>query len=381
MDYRNENTRSTPFIYCIMKISPVTASCALLLLLSACGGGGGDGGGAVAAIPSVAPAPAAPLEPSGSVVTRIGDVAPTDEVPAANDSTLVTSVPAATYGAGSEEAAAFAYLNAERLRCGFGLLAQDSKLDVAAAGHANFLLINNYAGHGQPAGLPGFTGAGVVDRYQAAGYQPSAALDENVLTVGSSSIAGAGVKGIKGLLSAPYHLSGLLQGMRDIGLSIMSSDTAGSTASNGKRFVTQINMGNKVGVADQLPASASVLTYPCAGTSGTFARLLNETPNPIPGRDLAANPIGHPVFVGIRSGILTVSTALMQEVATGNTVTLRPTMTSANDPNKSLNTNEALVIPDVGLKTSTVYKVMLTGANNAQPFTKEFTFTTGAVAN
>ena len=63
--------------------------------LAACGGGGGD---APAPTPAPAPAPA-----------TLADV--------------VTSVPTPTYAAGSEALAAFNTLNAERSRCGFGMVA------------------------------------------------------------------------------------------------------------------------------------------------------------------------------------------------------------------------------------------------------------------
>ncbi|WP_407830463.1 spore germination YkwD domain-containing protein [Verminephrobacter aporrectodeae] len=53
-------------------------------------------------------------------------------------SAIVTSVPAATYAASSSEALAYETLNAERSRCGFGLLAQNARLDQAATAHLNY---------------------------------------------------------------------------------------------------------------------------------------------------------------------------------------------------------------------------------------------------
>ena len=78
--------------------------------LAACGGGGG-----------------------GTTTTAT----PTTPVPVANG-TIVTSVPVATYAAGSDERIAYDYLNAERQKCGFGLLAQDTRLDASAAAHVSY---------------------------------------------------------------------------------------------------------------------------------------------------------------------------------------------------------------------------------------------------
>lgn len=123
-------------------------------LLVACGGGGGGG---TASTPTPNPTPTPTPTPTPVVVT----------------SNIVTSVSTPTYAPVSEELAAFNLLNAERLRCGFGLLAQNPALDTAARGHADWLLINNYTGHYQIAGTTGFTGLTPDDRLVAAGYGTS----------------------------------------------------------------------------------------------------------------------------------------------------------------------------------------------------------------
>jgi uncharacterized protein YkwD len=55
---------------------------------------------------------------------------------------IVTTIPAATYAAGSQEKAAFDYLNNARASCGFGKLAQDTKLDLSTRNHATYMQVH-----------------------------------------------------------------------------------------------------------------------------------------------------------------------------------------------------------------------------------------------
>ena len=58
----------------------------------------------------------------------------------------------------------------------------------------------------------------------------------------------------------------------------------------------------------QLPGSNDVLTYPCNGTTGVNYQLKSEEPSPIPSRNLAANPVGHPILVTVRYGnVITIT--------------------------------------------------------------------------
>lgn len=367
-------------------------------LLTACGGGGGGSGGGVLPVAGGTPTTPTPTAPAP---------APTaPERPAAPDpsgDTLVSSVPTATYAASSEEAKAYDLLNAERQRCGFGLLAQNVKLDVAAQGHAKFLLANNFAGHFQDNTKPFFTGNTAGDRATNAGYSWATMLDDNNDTwgAGANVLTDRGLKAVRDLLSAPYHALSLLSPSLDIGVSVMSSDTAGSTGTHGPRAITQINLGLAQGSYAQKPSGAYVQNYPCQGTVGTKYQLTNETPNPIPGRDLAVNPVGQPVVVVVRPGqILNITSATMVKTSDSSAVALLPTITKANDANGMLNPGQAIVIPDLPLLPNTEYTVTLVGTNQTATFpggiatstgtnpaitdnatgafTKTFSFTTGS---
>ena len=82
---------------------------ALVLLLAACGGGSDS---------AAPPAQAVAASPVASTPVA----APPDVVSA--------------YPVGSEELVVYTLLNAERNRCGFGLLAANTQLDAAAKAHA-----------------------------------------------------------------------------------------------------------------------------------------------------------------------------------------------------------------------------------------------------
>lgn len=336
---------------------------ALCIALTACGGGGGGGGGGGIGLPMLpttgpAPAPAA---------------APPAPAPA--------PAPAPSAPAGSEELAAFTLLNKERLNCGFGALSRSSQLDVAARGHANWMLVNNATGHGQTPDSPGFTGASPYDRITAAGYTPSTYDDENMDIGGRSKATGFGEISVRALLSAPYHLGGMVSGYHDVGVSVMSSDDVGTTSKFKPRVVAQFDLANTFTTTPQAPAAGTVLTYPCDGTTGTFTMVSNESPNPVPGRNLATSPIGQAIYLAGDAGkVLRITSALLQEKSTGNTLALLAPITGSTDANKVLKSNEAIVIPDAPLKVSTQYLVTIVGENDGTSFTKNFSFTTGALA-
>jgi hypothetical protein len=284
---------------------------------------------------------------------------------------LISSVPAPTYAASSEELAAFSFLNAERQRCGFGLLAQNAMLDVASNGHANYLMVNNATGHFQDNTKPAFTGAGPGDRATAAGYAWSVILDDFADTTGAAAnvLTGRGVLALRSLLSAPYHAVNLVSPQLDFGMRILSSDTAATTGTFGPRAISHFAMGMAQGAYSQKPNSASVQTYPCEGTTGTAYQLTNETPNPIPGRDLAANPVGQPIIVAVRPGqMINISSASMLKKSDGSAVTLRPAIDYSNDPNHVLVPMQAVIIPDAPLQPNTEYTVTIQGTNTLSTF-------------
>lgn len=333
----------------------------LLALLTACGGGG-DG--------SVAPlAPRLPASPTSP------------------PSSIVTSTDAPAYPAGSEELAAYSLLNAERNRCGFGLLAANAALDAAARAHADYLIINSLSTHLEYETLypDGFTGADPATRIKAQGYLDAGGVTDEFASFTTSapvqSKIDIGELGIRALLNAPYHLNGLMTGYRDMGVAVRSN---ADTGRGSRGIFVQINAAYKASAGPQLLGESDVKTYPCDGATGINRQLTNETPNPVPGRDLGTSPLGSSVYIAVREGKqLVMTSAAMTHALTGQAVTLRAPVGAANDPygpcaQGCFGRHQAYIAADAPLQANTPYIVMISGSSNGTAFSRSFTFTTGS---
>ena len=322
--------------------------------IAACGGGGGGSTGGVAA-------PAAPVV---QVTAQ-----------------LVTSVPTPTYGATSEELIAFNYLNAERARCGFGKLAQSVPLDKAAKAHADYQLINNFLGHFENAGQypNGFTGVRPSERIQFQGYQEQGGVTDEIadFLVTNSAKAGAGAKSVRTLLNAPYHAIAMLRGYRDIGMSIRSNLDVGSTQG---RVLAQYNLAFKAVDGTQEVPAGTFSSYPCNGSIGVAPALFDEEPNPVPGRDLRASPLGTQSFFRAgQSDVLEMVSVKYALKTTGELVPLRTPLTSTVNPNpgNSIGRNEAIISADVTMLPNTTYIRTTVLKINGLTKTETAEFTTG----
>jgi hypothetical protein len=266
----------------------------------------------------------------------------------------------------------------KRTQCGFGLLRQNTKIDIAAKGHAEWLLINNYSGHGQAENTPGFTGVALWNRMANAGYGTIYTFNagEVVSSLFNATKINFGQDGVRGLLNAPYHALGLMSGNRDIGIGVSDKYDVGITPNN--RTAIVIDMGRLLTDNEQLALSGSVRTYPCEGTVGVDTKLLNESPNPIANRDLHNNPIGSSVVVVIdKNHILAITSATMINSTNSSSVKMLTPVTGSNDVNKNMTVNEGFVSPDVPLVANTKYQVTLNGTDNGAVFSRTFNFTTG----
>ena len=176
-----------------------------------CGGGGGG----------------STTQPTSQVVVQ-----PVVTVQSSSISSIVTAVQPNTYAALSEEAFAFDLLNAERSRCGFGTLKANNQLNAAAKAHADYQLINNLNSHFENASLypNGFTGADPNARVLLQGYTDAGLVGDEITRLnGISSKTGWGSRGLRYLLAAPYHLSGLVSLYRDVGISVRSNTDVASS--------------------------------------------------------------------------------------------------------------------------------------------------------
>lgn len=340
----------------LLNLLPIIA----LASLTACGGGGSGTTAATVAAPVAVSVPTAPAI-----------------------SSIVLTAPSLTYPAASEELQALTFLNSERSRCGFGVLAQNVQLDNAARAHADYQIRNNLLSHLEDkAAFPlGFTGVYPEERVAFQGYMDGGlTADEQVRTGGLSAKIGRGVADTKALLNAPYHMKDLLSGFRDAGVAIRS-DT--DTAAAAPAVITLFNLTYKATNGMQLLGGSAINTYPCEGSTGVDRQLSNESPNPVIGRNLSTNPLGTSVYVQVRDGqTLVISNATMTKVSTGAAVTVRPAVGGSNDPyapctRGCYKSHQAYIAADTPLDANTAYRVTIDGTNNGAVFNKAFTFVTG----
>ena len=282
-----------------------------------------------------------------------------------------------------EDVQAFNYLNAERSRCGFGTLTRKTTLDAAASAHADWMHHAGVLSHDEDQSMfpVGFTGNTAYDRALAQdAYNLRDGFDvyEALAVQSGLGKAGEGVYSLRRLLNAPYHAIGLLDGYRDIGVAVRHSSDVGLS---GNVTYTAYVPGASRSVGKQVLASDAVLTYPCEGSAGMANKLSNETPNPVPGRDLSTNPLGVTVLVKVADGqALAITSASMVELATGNAVPLRAHVGGANglaDPINDYNASNVFISADVAMTPFSQYKAVITGTNNGVAFRREFVFSTG----
>jgi uncharacterized protein YkwD len=322
-----------------------------LTALAACGGGGGS---ASPAVPTTPPPASMLLQPS----------------------TIITSGGTSTYTAGSDELDAFNLLNQERKNCGFGILAQNSKLDQSATSHSKFLVENNLAySHYEATGLPFFTGVTETDRATAVGYTNPVAA---VLATWSGSPAGnppSAIEQVRKLLAAPYHSAGMVDNYAEVGVGYSKKQLPPI-----EKRALNITMGSIEGVNDLAPDQ--VYTYPCAGSAGVLKGLVNETPNPIP-LNLVQDytKYGTPIIVKVRAGKVLKITSVTLIPAAGGAAIATTVVDQINDPQQGalMLNNTAYVLPMVPLLPQTTYTFTISGTSDGVVFNKTLAqpFTTG----
>ncbi len=336
----------------------------LAALLTACGGGGGAGGD--------------------------------KKVPTPDSYVSILSQQPPDPGYTGSEKAVYDLFNSERARCGFGYLTRNTKIDQAALAHTRWQLLNlnREIAHEEISGTAGFTGVKVWDRVVVAGYDYRIVGEVIGANYDYAGVAGgdafgrdASIEAARGLLAAPYHALGILgqSGVAEMGIGFQYDSkldvvNVGSTPLNRYFGVLTVNFGLPSGAQEQSLGADVVATYPCDGTRGVDYQLNGERPNPVPSRDLVVNPIGHPIYVMVAQGhTLSIDNASVRS-AGGTNVTLLPTLNATTDTNAKLtgSPHVAAIMPSAPLQPNTSYAVLITGKNNGTPFTRQFSFTTGA---
>lgn len=287
--------------------------------------------------------------------------------------TLVGDLPPPTYPSGSEFDKTIRWINAERTRCGMGLLRQDQRLDSASDDHANYLATNidnnsiSDLTHTQMVSFPGFTGADALSRARHRMYPGSATDLIDVDTVVLRSF-----QELFGY--ATFHSLAFQLGLRDLGLGSRQSAKWGAAIQVATLGVPM----NPTTAAEtlqsqQLIAGDVVVTYPCGGEVLLRRNHVgNENPSPFPSVDLTTK--GPPITISVRNGQTLLIREFVLRDAAG--AVIRGTLLTERERPGQLARNQGVFIADAPLTANTAFEVFIRGLNDGQRFEKRFSFST-----
>ncbi|PQV48578.1 CAP domain-containing protein [Paraburkholderia sp. BL21I4N1] len=347
------------------KTAAFAISSLALAALAACGGGGSgnsssstsaNGTGATTPPPTAAIALLAPAGPSAGAFTPTGNVI-ADSIAYANSMRLQLGLkafnPSATNSSGSPI----------------------TDVTTAAANHALYMYDNNYVGHYETSGLPGYTGYAPSDRVTAAHY----VMSQSTNSVGeiAAGIGGAftsSTQAVDGLFDAPFHRAIFLFDTTNVGFG------QGPTNTDSAKFSTLV--GDFTDYVQNTPDNILV-AYPYNGqTNVKPSWVANESPNPVAAYNngsLEGTTVGYPVTLSAAGNGAFSNIVFTITDAAGNAV---PCIETDNTNNTEA-TRLAMCVPNSPLANNTVYKVAVTGSltNTSIPqataFSVSWSFTTG----
>ncbi|MCW5649267.1 MAG: hypothetical protein KIS62_05960 [Ramlibacter sp.] len=278
--------------------------------------------------------------------------------PASAPSAVVVPGPAAVQAGADADAAAghFAQLNAVRAQMGLRALRWNGALAGAAQAHADYLALNQAAGHEEEVGRPGFTGCYIADRARAFGY--GGALVQETKAGGQPFTFAQGQTRMRELLLAPLHRLQLLAPEYD--------DAGVGMAAAGGPLVT--NLGSS---GARITLSQRRWMYP-------FDRMEGIAPSFMPGSEVGLaddlpSTTGTPLTLsGFTFSTLVYSEVALFEAQSGEQVTLI-TRVRAGETSGAL-----IFFPAQPLKPLTRYVWRITASVDRQVASSSATFTTGA---
>lgn len=300
------------------------------ILLTACGGGSDD-----------AVAPGAVVDPNaGNVFNEAG----------------------APEQVGDTTVDGLNWLNFRRQQAGLSLLARDPLLDNAARGHSEYQRLNGVVSHDQEPGNPGFTGAALADRLEAAGYQfqqRSYAYGEVI----SAATNPSGFIAADALVTAIYHRFVILE-------PVFTEVGGGSSAEAGGYTWFTANFAT-----DGLNAGLGpnrFVTWPTDSQTNIPRIFLtdSEIPDPVPDQNAAGYPIS--IHADITSRISVQQFTLREPGGAALPVRLLTESTDADTPPAA-----AAIVPLETLLPNTVYEARFIGTVDELPVDYTWRFTTG----
>jgi hypothetical protein len=320
------------------------ASIVITFVLLAAGCGGGSSGS-----PTPDPSPTPPPTVPGTVSTP-------------------------QYPVGSAQLAAFNLLNQYRQQCGFPALQENTVLDTAAQNHAKYMGLNNATSDSETSGNPGYTGTTYVARALAVGF-PSTANGSGVsggYSTGTSSFSAsqAGQNFLYSLLSGVYHAGAVMYPVNTVGIGEYETTSTNSGTGWTNSWGTLSLLNTQTQTINDGP-----LTFPCQGTTGVaYESVSVENPTP---PNVSSSGWGTPVVVmGNPTDNIVLQSASMSGPSGGVSLQI---LNSGTDPNKEIQSYEAVAYPTSPLSPNTTYSVSIAGTANGTLFGRSFTFTTGNV--
>jgi uncharacterized protein YkwD len=256
----------------------------------------------------------------------------------------------------------FNWINYRRAQAGVGTLARNTMLDRAAQAHSDYQRLNNEVTHDENSAKPGFTGATVEARVQAAGYTLVRDYASGEIIAATSNNTGFYMA--EELVTAIYHRFVMFEPLfKDMG-------AGASTGANNYIYFTT-NLGASRGYSAGLP-SHTIVGWPVNGQTGVATTFLSdyEEPDPVPDR----NEVGYPISVH----------ANLTETLAVQSFTVRPRgganlptrlLVKGQDPNTTM-ASVAAIIPLAPLAANTTYDVSFAGTVGGAAVTRTWSFTT-----
>lgn len=328
------------------RLLPSLALTALSLALTACGGGGASD-----STSSGAPANSGVASNSGSPATTNNSTPstpPPGTLVAKSDVSLFPApgAAAASYAAsGNATTDALAYTNYQRQLLGLPALTYQASVAQAALNHANYMANNNVFGHGETAGVPGYTGATPYDRINS--LYPTYATGEVIANFGSTSTAFVSDQLIKQLFNAPFHRNLMLRDYLKAG-----AGYATSTQGSWHYHYLDLDMADMHVVVP----NNQVVAYPYSGQVGVPTGWVDdESPDPMPG--YAGKTVGYPITLqASNGGVIDVQQFALVD-NTSQTVSCNMVDHNVNAEADQL----AICTPYAALKAKTTYTVTVVG--------------------
>jgi uncharacterized protein YkwD len=224
---------------------------------------------------------------------------------------IQADVPVPSYATGGWQMAAFDYLNDRRGQCGFGKLAQATALDQAAQAHAAYVanvlndptlspMVTSF--HDQDPSFPLFSGVTPTERARSFGYGGVAGEviawgESDLPEPDTAELARLAKSSLQDLLAAPYHMKGIMAGMREVGFGMSTWREPDELLGFASRSALAVVPGSGVpGYAQR--STIDTLTYPCEGTTDVAETMPDETPDPTQGHGIQwAGPAGPAILV------------------------------------------------------------------------------------